>query len=200
MPGGSHGPRLAFPREEGRGFSQHLALLAQDAVLAAELRELLALVASHAGSAAEIDLSLLDPVAERLLGAAEILRDPGRSARPMSARARSPRGETPADTAVGCGALELLSRTLRGPVVKCPRNRGKSRHALVSGSCGDMTRSNATSLARGVRSQLPPVGAFWSVGGGTDVPPPREEHDAKNHENDDRRDLPSGLPSWPRDR
>src|SRR5204863_7733605 len=68
--------RAGLPGEPGRGFFQDVALLAQDSVLTTEPAELLALVGGQTVLAvAVVASSLCDPVADRLRGRLELLRE-----------------------------------------------------------------------------------------------------------------------------
>src|SRR3990172_9049978 len=60
--------RAGLPGEEDRGFSEDLPLFPQDAVLAAQAAQFLALGGGQAiAAAAGVEISLLDPVAQRLV-------------------------------------------------------------------------------------------------------------------------------------
>src|SRR5712691_7005452 len=82
-PGGSSRTRIlrwnraGLPSEPGRGFFQNLPLLAEDLVLAPEPPQLLALFSGQAVLAvAVVAIGLCHPVADRLGGRLELLREP----------------------------------------------------------------------------------------------------------------------------
>jgi hypothetical protein len=66
-------PDLAVLGEEGRRFSEDLAFLGEDAVLAAQPAQLLALVAGQSLSLALIDVELTGLVAQRLRRTSKLL-------------------------------------------------------------------------------------------------------------------------------
>ena len=111
--------------EEGRGFFQDLALLDQDPVLAAQLPELVALLAGQPVLALPaIELGLLAPVAQGLGRDAQFLRDD---------RERSARGALQLDR-VGSelsrirfatldSHADLLGAALGHTISGCPRER-----------------------------------------------------------------------------
>src|SRR6266566_6811203 len=119
-------PPLALPGEEGRGFFQDLPLHLQGSDPSSQLAQLGALVGGQALGLAGVDLSLALPVAQRLIGDPEILRDLGdRLVRDLDQ--------------LECFAPELRrvrrlalrhwtppSRSLSTPAVRCRSNRGHS--------------------------------------------------------------------------
>jgi hypothetical protein len=112
-----------YLREESRGLTQDLLLLAEDLVLTAQPGQFVLLGAGQAvGAAAVIEVGLAHPDTDRLRGGlkllGEFLRRPSRAPVPPSA------GETPAD---GCSAQWTPSFGNQGsPEIRCPPNRVNS--------------------------------------------------------------------------